>query len=70
MLIAQEATAKLGTPVKIDTMGPLQAYDAGARARAITATVQALATAKETGIDPAAAMALLDWSKEAEGVGQ
>jgi phage portal protein BeeE len=70
MLIAQEASDKLGMPVKIDTMGPLQAYDAGARARAITATVQALATAKESGIEPAAAMALLDWSKEAEGSGQ
>ncbi len=67
MLMAQEATAKLGTGIKIDTMGPLQAYDAGARARAITAVVQALATAKESGTDPQAAMALLDWSKEAEG---
>lgn len=67
-IIAQEASAKLGAPVKIDTMGPLQAYDAGARARAITATVKALAMANETGIDPNAAMALLDWSKEAEGV--
>jgi phage portal protein BeeE len=66
-IIAQEASAKLGTPIKIDTMKPLQAYDAGARARAITATVQALAMAKETGVDPNAAMALLDWSKEAEG---
>ncbi|MAW87172.1 MAG: hypothetical protein CMJ42_11640 [Phyllobacteriaceae bacterium] len=67
-LIAQEASAKLATPVKVDVMGPLQAYDAGARARAITAVVQALAMAKETGIDPQQAMALLDWSKEAEGV--
>lgn len=66
-IMAQEASAKLGLPVKIDTMGPLQAYDAGARARAITAVIQALATAKESGVDPQAAMALLDWSKEAEG---
>lgn len=66
-LIAQEASDKLATPIKLDTMGPLQAYDAGARARAITATVQALAMAKETGVDTAQAMSLLDWSNEAEG---
>lgn len=67
-LMAQEASDKLATPVKIDVLQPLQAYDAGGRARAITAVVQALAMAKEAGIEPAAAMALLDWSKEAEGV--
>lgn len=66
-LMALEASTKLGNPVRIDTMGPLQAYDAGARARAITSVVQALASAKEAGINPQAAMALLDWSKEAEG---
>ncbi|WP_417424104.1 phage portal protein [Hoeflea sp.] len=70
LLIAQEATAKLGTPVAVDTMGPLGAYDAGARARAISATVQALALAKEAGVNPEAALALLDWSKEAEGVNE
>lgn len=67
ILLAQEASKKLGTTIKIDTMGPLAAYDAGARARSITAVVQAMALAKETGVDPQKAMALLDWSKEAEG---
>lgn len=67
VLIAREAAQKLGTSIRIDTMGPLAAYDAGARARAITAVVQALATAKEAGIQPDKAMALLDWSNEAEG---
>lgn len=50
-LIAEEATAKLGAPVSIDTMQPLQAYDAGGRARALTGVVQALAAAKEAGLD-------------------
>ena len=45
-------------------MRPLQAYDAGGRARALATTVQALAQAKEGGLAPgdlAGAMALLSW---------
>jgi len=63
-MIAQEATEKLGQEVKIDVMRPMQAYDAGGRARAVSAVVGALATAKGAGLKPdevAAAMALVDW---------
>ncbi|MEM0990817.1 MAG: phage portal protein [Pseudomonadota bacterium] len=60
-LLAEEATNKLGVQVQIDTMRPLQAYDAGGRARAVTAVVQAMAQAKEAGIDASQAMQLVDW---------
>lgn len=59
--IAAEATEKLATPIAIDTLRPTQAYDAGGRARALTAIVQALATAKEAGVDPSTALELVDW---------
>lgn len=49
-LIAEEATAKLGQSVALDVMRPLQAYDAGGRARALSGIVQALAQAKEAGL--------------------
>lgn len=60
-LVAEEASAKLGDPVKIDTMRPLQAYDAGGRARAASAVIEALARAGEVGVDPNKALALVDW---------
>ena len=60
-LIAEEATAKLGGPVTLDVMRPLQAFDAGGRARAMSQVVRALADAKAAGVDPAQAMALVDW---------
>jgi len=41
----------------------LQAYDAGGRARALTAIVGALAAAKEAGVDPGTALKLVDWEK-------
>lgn len=59
--IAEEATAKLGSAVSLDVMRPLQAYDAGGRARAMTAVVKALAEAREAGIDPGVALKLVDW---------
>lgn len=62
--IAEEATAKLGNPVSIDVMRPLQAFDAGGRARALSAVIKALAEAKESGIDPAQALTLVDWNPE------
>ena len=62
MQIAEEATAKLGTEVVIDTLTPLQAYDTGGRARAMTAIIGAMAMAKAEGIDPEAAMKLVGWS--------
>lgn len=66
-LLAAEATAKLGAQVEIDTVRPLQAFDAGGRARALGAIVKTLAEAKEAGIPPgdlAAAMKLVDWQLE------
>lgn len=60
-LLAEEATAKLGTPVEIDVMRPLQAFDAGGRARAAATVIQALTQAKEAGVDPADALKLVDW---------
>jgi len=62
-LLAEEASAKFATTVSIDTMRPLQAYDAGGRARALTAIVGALAAAKEAGVDPGTALKLVDWEK-------
>jgi hypothetical protein len=60
-LLAEEATAKLGQPVTVDVMQPLQAYDAGGRARAAAGVVQALAQAKEAGVDPDTALKLVGW---------
>ena len=60
-LIAHEASAKLDTPVTIDVMRPLQAYDAGGRARAASAMVAAMAEAKAAGVDIGEAMKLVDW---------
>lgn len=62
-MIGQEASEKLGQPVKLDVMRPLQAFDAGGRARALGAIVQALAQAKEAGVDPAMALKLVDWGQ-------
>lgn len=49
-LVAQEASEKLGTPVEIDILRPLQAYDAGGRARALNGVIESLATAKAAGL--------------------
>jgi hypothetical protein len=49
-LVAQEATEKLGAPVSLDVLQPLQAYDAGGRARAFSGVVQAMAQAREAGL--------------------
>ena len=65
VMIGQEATEKLGQAVKLDVMRPLQAYDAGGRARALSAIVQTLAMAKEAGVDPAMALKLVDWEGSA-----
>lgn len=60
-LLAEEASAKLGTAVQIDVMRPLQAFDTGGKARALSAIIGALAQAKEQGIDPEVALKLVDW---------
>lgn len=61
--IAEEASEKLGGPVKLDVMRPLQAFDAGGRARAAMGIVQALSAAKEAGVDPDTALKLVDWEE-------
>lgn len=59
-LIAEEATNKLGTPINIDVMRPIQAFDVGGRARAAAGIIQALAMAKEADVDAAKALELVD----------
>jgi len=54
----------LGGAVAIDVMGPTQAFDTGAAARSFQMLVTGLAQAKDAGIDPQAALAMLDWSKK------
>ncbi|ARQ01704.1 phage portal protein [Pseudorhodoplanes sinuspersici] len=61
-LLAEEASDKLGGTVTIDLMTPLQAFDAGGSARAFATLIQGLAMAKEAGVDPKPALALLDWA--------
>lgn len=64
MLLAEEATEKLGTPVLIDTLRPVQAYDVGGRARALSTIVEALARGKEAGLTPqelGAALTQVNW---------
>lgn len=63
-LMAEEASEKLGAMVTMDVMRPLQAFDAGGRARTVTAIVQALAQAKEAGVDPQPALKLVDWESD------
>lgn len=63
-LLAEEATEKLGAKVAIDMLRPTQAFDAGGVARAVATLVQAMAQAKEAGLDPAtvgAAFKRVDW---------
>lgn len=62
-MISQETSEKLATQVALDVLRPTQAYDAGGRARAMSAVVQALAQAKEAGVDASAALRLVDWEK-------
>lgn len=51
-LIAEEASEKFGAAVEIDMLGPLQAYDAGGRSRALMGIVTALTAAKAGGVTP------------------
>ena len=67
MLMAEEATAKLGGRVLIDVVRPMQAFDAGGKARALGALMQAMALAKESGIEGATlqdALSFIDWQDE------
>lgn len=63
-LLAEEAREKLGVEIEIDTLRPLQAFDAGGRARALSAIVKTMTEAKEAGIpsaDVTSAMHMVDW---------
>jgi hypothetical protein len=62
-MISHEASEKLGSAVKLDVMRALQAFDSGGRARALSAIVQTLALAKESGVDPSEALKLVDWNE-------
>ncbi|MGC9370303.1 MAG: phage portal protein [Paracoccaceae bacterium] len=65
-LLAEEASSKLGAEVQIDTLRPLQAFDAGGRARALSAIIKSMAEAKESGISPgdvSGAMRMVDWKE-------
>jgi hypothetical protein len=62
--IAEEIGRKSGQPVSLDVMAPLQAYDAGGRARALNAILKSLSDAKEAGVSPEAianAGRLVNW---------
>lgn len=61
--MAEESTRKLGGPVTIDTMRNLQAFDTGGRARALKTIIDAMTLAKEAGVDPAAALHMVDWGE-------
>lgn len=66
-VIAEEATQKLGDKVTIDMVRPMQAFDAGGKARALATMLGALAQAKEAGIEGATlqdALAFIDWQDE------
>ena len=63
-LIAHEVTEKLATPVTLDCLEPLQAFDLGGRARALSAIVGALAEAKAAGVDPNQALDLVNWDQD------
>ncbi|MCF6304469.1 MAG: phage portal protein [Rhodobacteraceae bacterium] len=64
--IAEECTAKLDSTITLDVMRPLQAYDAGGRARAFTAMIKAMAEAKESGIDTEQALQIVDWNNDSD----
>ena len=66
-LIAEEATEKLGAPVAIDVVRPMQAFDAGGKARAFATMLGALAEAKAAGLDVQTikdAESFIDWADE------
>ncbi|MCC3244209.1 phage portal protein [Methylocystis sp. WRRC1] len=63
LAMAEEASEKLGASVAIDVTRPLQAYDAGGRARALATLVDAAAKAKEAGIEIGSFAALVDWAE-------
>lgn len=66
-VMAEEATRKLGQPVEIDVMRPVQAFDVGGRARALATIIEGMAKAKEAGLSPAEfdfAAKLVNWGAD------
>lgn len=66
-LIAEEASRKLGAEVVLDTLRPLQAFDAGLRSRSFGALVEAMVAAKAGGLSDDTVQKLLglvDWSDD------
>ena len=64
-MMAEEVSEKLGSTVSIDVVRPAQAFDAGGRARAFGAMVQAMAAAKEANLDPQEvedSLSFIDWA--------
>lgn len=51
-LLAEEVSTKLGADVMIDVGRPLQAFDAGGRARALAQIIEAMGRAKELNLSP------------------
>lgn len=69
-LIAEEASQKLGVAVAIDTLTPMQAFDAGGSARALMGLVEVLPRAKEAGLSTEELrplFAAVDWSEALRG---
>lgn len=69
-LLAEEASAKLGSAVAVDVMGPTQAFDAGGSARAVQGLIAAMVEAKGGGLTPAeiaAAFGAVDWGEALKG---
>lgn len=67
LIVAEEATVKLGQPVTMDVVRPMQAYDHGGKARAFATMVNALAEAKAAGLDMQAihdAESFIDWQDD------
>ena len=65
LIVAEEATAKLGTRVTLDVVRPAQAFDQGGKARAFATMMSALADAKTAGLDAQAikdAESFIDWA--------
>lgn len=63
-MMAAECQSKLGASVSIDVGRPLQAFDAGGRARALSQIIEAMGRAKELGLSPeelSAAFKSVNW---------
>ena len=65
-LMAEEATEKLGGTVTLDVVRPMQAMDHGGKARAFATMLQAMAQAKQAGLNDATvkdALTFFDWAE-------